>query len=279
MTMEHLARMAQAVEDNWCAAWLSLGAVRMPPLTHAEQTHECVRVYTPGAPEMLLNMMIRYHSQSEVGIIDIERTIEPYRRHRLPFQWWLTLGSEPAGLRQGLRALGMQSWGGATSMVLDLAGWESRYPPPGSHVRVGRVATSEDARAALRVICDVFFVPSAPMARWTIENPAFQVYCAHLGGRLVAALATLRQGTTVGVYHVATLAGARRRGIAGNLLVYALREAQRDGCTLSTLTATPEARHLYEQLGYRTCGTIEQWIPGPALTNALLHGWAGSLAP
>lgn len=279
MTLDHLTRRAHAVEDNWSAAWLSLGSVRMPPVTHAERLRECVRVYTPGSPEMLLNMVIGYRGQAGAGIADIERVVEPYRRHRLPFQWWLTLGSEPTGLRPGLRALGMQSWGGATSMTLDLDGWQPHYPPPGPHVRVGRVATPEDARAALRVICDVFFVPSSPMARWTVENPAFDVYCAHLGDRLVAALATLRQGPVVGVYHVATLPGARRRGIAGNLLVHALREAQRDGCALSTLTATPEARHLYEQLGYTTCGTIEQWIPSPALTNALLHGWTSSLAP
>lgn len=279
MTLDHLTRKALAVEDNWTAAWITLGAVRVPPLTHVEQSPEFVRVYTPGAPEMLLNMVIRYRSRGDVDISDVERVIQPYRLHRLPFQWWLTLGTEPNGLRQALRALGMQSWGGSTSMILDLDGWQPRYAPPGQHITIGRVATPEDASTALRVICDVFFVPASPMARWTIENPAFDVYCAHLGGRLVAALVTLRQGMTVGVYHVATLAGARRRGIAGNLLIHALREAQRAGCTTSTLTATPEARHLYEQLGYRACGTIEQWIPGPALTNALLHGWNGSLAP
>lgn len=279
MTLEHLTQMALAVEDNWTAAWIALGNVRTPPVTHVEQTAECVRIYTPGQPEMLLNMVIRYQGQRYADTSDVERAIQPYRQHRLPFQWWLTLGTEPAGLRQSLRALGMQSWGGATSMSLDLTGWEPRYRPPVPNVRLGHVATPEDARAALRVICDVFYVPSAPMARWTIENPAFQVYCAHQNDRLVAALAALRQGTTVGVYHVATLPAARRRGIAGNLLIYALREAQRQGCTLSTLTATPEARHLYEQLGYRACGTIEQWIPGPSLNNALLHGWTSSLAP
>ena len=31
-------------------------------------------------------------------------------------------------------------------------------------------------------------------------------------------------------------------------------------------------RALYEQLGFRSCGTIEQWVPGPQLTYALANG-------
>jgi GNAT superfamily N-acetyltransferase len=273
MGLDEMQRMARAVEDNWSAAWATLGSLPDSPQTYVDDTPGFVRVYTPGAPEMLLNLLMRYTSSAPVEPDDIERAIVPYRAHRLPFQWWLTLGMEPAGLRQSLRAIGMQNaWGGAASMSLALEGWNPQYRPAAPEVLLSRVATPEDERDALRVICEVFFVPSAPMARWTIHNPAFDVYCARLNGRMVAALATLRRAEVVGVYHVATLPGARRRGIAGNLLLLALRAAQRAGCTLATLTATPEARHLYETLGFRTCGTIEQWIPGSELTYNLMHG-------
>ena len=265
--------MARAVEDNWSAAWASLGSLRDAPQTHVDDTLSFIRVYTPGAPEMLLNLVMRYTSSAPVEADDVERVIVPYRQYHLPFQWWLTLGLEPPGLRHSLRALGMQnSWGGATSMALTLDDWDPHYRAPATHTHLGRVATPDDAGDALRVICEVFFVPSGPMARWTVNNPAFDVYCARLKGRLVAALATLRRDEVVGVYHVATLPGARRQGIAGNLLLLALREAQQSGCNLATLTATPEARHLYESLGFHACGTIEQWIPGPELNYNLIRG-------
>ena len=268
-----MQRMARAVEDNWGAAWASLGYLPDLPRTHLDETPDFIRVYTPGAPEMLLNLVMRYTASTPVGPDDVERTISPYRKHHLPFQWWLTLGLEPPGLRESLRAIGMQhAWGGATSMYLPLADWHPRNRPPAPETLLGRATTPDDERDALRVVCEVFFVPSAPMARWTVNNPAFDIYCARLKGRVVAALATLRRAEVVGVYHVATLPAARRRGIAGNLLTLALRAAQQAGCTLATLTATPEARHLYETLGFRSCGTIEQWIPGPELTYNLLQG-------
>ncbi len=272
MALERLTQMARAVEDNWCAAWASLGSLQVLPASLVSATPDYLRVHTPGAPEMLLNIVMRYTSETRVSAGDIERAIAPFRQARLPFQWWLTLGTQPAGLREELRALGMQTWGGATSMALALDDWEPRYPPPAAGVSLGRVSGPEAERGALRVVCDVFLVPSAPMARWTTLNPAFQVYSAWRHGAVVAALATLRHEGVAGVYHVATLPSARRQGIAGNLLMRALREARAAGCAQATLTATPEARALYERLGFRSCGTIEQWVPGPQLTYALANG-------
>ncbi len=274
--LDNLHRMACAVEDNWCAAWASLRDVDAAPGSRVDVTPDYVRVYTPGVSELLLNIVLRYAAPGPVLSADVERVIAPFRQYHLPFQWWLTLGTEPAGLREQLRMLGMQSWGGATSMALSLSDWTPRYRSLLPDVWLERVATAPAARDALRVICDVFFVPAAPMARWTVDNPAFQVYVAYWNGRAVAALATLRQEAVVGVYHVATAPFARRRGIAGNLLLLALHDAQNAGCIQATLTATAEARHLYEQLGFRACGMMEQWVPGHELSTTLARGERGT---
>jgi GNAT superfamily N-acetyltransferase len=278
MPLELLLQQARAVEQAWSMAWVSLGAVSKEPRTMADDTPEYVRVYTPGAREMLLNIVLRYSSAAPVTMADMERTVAPYRYHRLPFQWWLTLGTEPEGLRDCLRRLGMQTWGGATSMTLGLLGWQPEYTAIDSdRFLLRRCLAWEDAGAALQIICSVFFVPREPMARWTIENPATHLYVAYIDGRPAAALATLQHEGIVGVYHVATLPFARRRGIAGNLLILALRDALQAGCTQATLTATPEARHLYELLGFSACGFLEQWIPGPELTRSLIYHTSSSL--
>ncbi len=275
-----LLRQARAVEQAWSMAWVSLGAVDREPRTFAEETPEWVRVYTPGAREMLLNVVLRYNAAAPVTMQDVESAIVPYRRYRLPFQWWLTPGTEPAGLRDRLYELGMQTWGGATSMTLSLAGWRPEYQKvKAASCFLRRSRTVEDADAALQIICAVFFVPREPMARWTTLNPAAQIYVASVNGRPAAALATLRHDGVVGVYHVATLPFARRQGIAGNLLILALHEAIEAGCTTATLTATPEARHIYAQLGFSTCGLLEQWVPGPALNRSLIYGTSPVLEP
>lgn len=273
MAVEDLARLTRVVEDAWCAAWASLGALEASPRTQVDDTPDYLRIYTPGLPESLLNIVLRYRGPTPVTPDLLEGIIAPYRAHHLPFQWWINVADEAPGLRDSLRALGMQTWGGATAMTLDFAEWHAPVAPSApADLRLTRVATQRDGRDALGVICEVFYVPPGPMARWTTENPAFQVYLARLGGRAVSALAILRAGGVTGVYHVATRPGARRRGIAGALLALALDEERAAGSTRAALTATPEARHLYESLGFRACGAIEQWTAGRQLAHTLLDG-------
>jgi GNAT superfamily N-acetyltransferase len=273
--LDYLESLARTVEENWCAAWASLGAVNASPRTIVEDTPGYLRVYTPSMSETLMNMIIRYRAPGPVRRAEVEAMLQPYRQHSLPTQWWLMVGMEPAGLRAQLTAIGMQSWGGAAAMVLDLAHWEPRYLAPPDGTTLGRIASADDAAAALAIICEVFYVPEVAMARWTTSNPAFEIYLARLRGRPATALGILRDGPVVGVYHVATAPWARRQGLAGNLLLLALREARTAGATLSTLTATPEARTLYETLGYRAVGIMEQWMLGPQPALELHHGWQG----
>lgn len=274
MALEHVSQLARAVEENWCGAWASLGRVADGLPTFVDEGGAYLRVCTPRAPEMLLNAVLRYTGPAPVRAPDVERVIAPFRRHHLPFQWWMTVGEEPRGLREQLHHLQMQSCGSSTAMALDLAGWEPPPPlaPLGEGVALGLARAPDERRAALQVICDVFYVPPGPMARWTTENPAFRLYLGAVGGVAACALATLPLGETVGVYHVATRPGYRRRGLAGALLTLALGEARAGGARRATLTATPEARMLYESLGFRTCGYIEQWIPGPELMARLTYG-------
>ena len=78
MALEKLGQQARAVEENWCAAWMTLGAVQAHPPTLVDDTPDFVRVYTPGAPEMLLNIVMRYASARPVEHDDIEQVIAPF---------------------------------------------------------------------------------------------------------------------------------------------------------------------------------------------------------
>ena len=273
---EQDARMARAVEANWGAAWASLGQLRHEPRSLVDDTPTMLRVVTPGLPETLMNMVMRYRAPAPVTAATIEDVIAPFRRYGLPFQWWLIRDDAPTGLREQIYAIGMRSWGGATMMYLPLSQWnpsDPGYPPAPPEVSYHRITTAAELSDALRIISRVFDVPPYPMSRWTNENPAFTIYQAHWGNQPVATVATLPAGETIGVYHVATLPEARRRGIAGNLLLFALRDAQATGYLTATLTATPTGQPLYTRLGFRACGLLEQWMTGPRLTDDLIrHG-------
>src|SRR5690242_16918776 len=96
MVLDQLRQMARAVEDAWAAPWAALGQVQAIPRTivdHvADPAEQYLRVYTPGMPEMLLNLVMCYRAARPIGSADIERVIAPFRQHRLPFQWWVTPG-------------------------------------------------------------------------------------------------------------------------------------------------------------------------------------------
>jgi GNAT superfamily N-acetyltransferase len=275
MTLERLARDARAVEEAWAAAWASLAATTDEPRTVVDDLPDYLRVYTPGAPDMLLNLVMRYDAPDPVSMEQVEQVIAPYRRNALPFQWWLTRDAEPRGLRERLRALGMRTWGGSTSMVLDLDAWRPAFPAAHPDVEMLRATTPEDAHDVLKVACDVFLLPWHATRRWTVSNPRFNAYLARIDGRGVATLTTTYAGEVAMVFNVATLPRARRRGIAGNLVIAALRDAAAAGCRQATLTATNEARRLYEDLGFRTCGFMEQWVPGYGLEQTLRQGQRG----
>jgi GNAT superfamily N-acetyltransferase len=275
MTLERLARDARAVEEAWAAAWATLAGATDEPRTVADDLPDYLRVYTPGAPDMLLNLVMRYDAPGPVTMEQVEQVIAPYRRNALPFQWWLTRDAEPRGLRERLRALGMRTWGGSTSMTLDLHGWRPAYPPAHPDVELLRATTPDDTHDVLKVACDVFLLPWHATRRWTVSNPRFNAYLARIDGRGVATLTTTHVDDVVLVFNVATLPQARRRGIAGNLVIAALHDAAAAGCTKAALTATHEARHLYEELGFRTCGFMEQWMPGYGLEQALRQGQRG----
>lgn len=272
MALDEVLRMARTVEDDWRRAWISLGAVPTQPRTLVEDTREFLRIHTPGVSETLLNMVMAYSAPGPATVADVERVLDPYFAHHLPAQWWLLLGDEPEGLREALRQAGMQSWGGATAMAASLVNPEPPFAPPPRDAEFGLVGADEAGEAAVDVIARVFYIARAPLRRWTVDNPALRLYAARWNGEVVCALTTLVGEQSVGVSNVATLSGARRRGIAGNLVRYALQDARREGCNLATLTATPEARHLYEQLGFRACGVIEQWLPNYRLMTRLTGG-------
>jgi GNAT superfamily N-acetyltransferase len=269
------ARALDAVEANWCAAWMTLGTIEEPPRSLVEDTSEWVRIITPEGPELLLNNILRFHPAGPVTAQAVERAIAPYRRYHLPFQWWLTPNGNPPGLAGELRRLGMYPWGTAKAMALPLQGWE-----PSANVCLHRQVTvrrvpldDEEGRwRALHVICTVFGVPHGPMGRWCSVNPRFHIYLAELDGQPAAAMALLLAGEVAGLYHVATLSAYRRQGIAARMIVQGLQEAREQGARLAVLTATPEGEHLYKSLGYEPCGVIEQWTPGGSLLSKLYYG-------
>jgi GNAT superfamily N-acetyltransferase len=92
-----------------------------------------------------------------------------------------------------------------------------------------------------------------------LANYDARPYLARLDGRPACTVAIEDIDGDAYVQLVATRPEAQRRGLAGELLRLALREARERGCTTTTLEGTAAGAPVYRRLGYRDLGELQMW--------------------
>ena len=85
-----------------------------------------------------------------------------------------------------------------------------------------------------------------------LDRPECILYvgCA-LGDPVVSGLGW-RTGRTIGVYSIATIASARRRGYGAAMTAHVVADGLVTGCDVAALQASEMGRPIYERLGFRT---------------------------
>ena len=120
-------------------------------------------------------------------------------------------------------------------------------PPAEVEIRTGRAELFEDFHAALEsseVIRQVF-------GPTLVADPAVRLAVAYLDGEPVSCGAAIRSGSTIGVYAVATVERARRRGI-GQAVSWASIDAGRAawGGTIAVLQSSDVGLSIYRSMGF-----------------------------
>jgi GNAT superfamily N-acetyltransferase len=90
---------------------------------------------------------------------------------------------------------------------------------------------------------------------------AFHVLIAAPDGAGAAAAMAFDWDGDCGIYNVATLEHARRRGLGTALTALAARDALARGCHTASLQSTPMAEAVYAALGFRDLGQILEFVP------------------
>ena len=91
-----------------------------------------------------------------------------------------------------------------------------------------------------------------------LADPAQRVYVATIDGRPVACAETTCLDGLLGVFGVATIPSARRRGIGAAITAFAIRD-RAPGFELAVLDASDLGFGVYERLGFSTVSTWEVW--------------------
>jgi len=92
-----------------------------------------------------------------------------------------------------------------------------------------------------------------------IDDPAMRLYGVFDDGHPVAVAGARDEGGDLGIYVVATLPEARRRGLAAELIRVAAAEARERGLETTSLEASAMGEGVYAALGYRRMGALQTW--------------------
>ena len=85
-----------------------------------------------------------------------------------------------------------------------------------------------------------------------IERPGCVVYVGYADGRPVVSGLGWRSGRTIGVYCIATVQSARRRGYGAAMAARVVADGVDAGCDVAALQASEMGRPIYERQGFRT---------------------------
>lgn len=237
------------------------------PSGHVERVDGAVLVAT-GLPLRLFNQVIAASDGADPR--GIARAVAIARERGYRFAVNLRRGADdrlvPFVSELGLVAHPDNPWmPGMALHPLPPAG--ARVPAPGHEIR--RVADPSGLADHIRTGALGFEMPEEWLAVVVNEDLADRtdvgVYVGYADGAPVTTGLAVRTGTTLGIYNIATVEGARRRGFGADMTARLVEDGRAAGCDVAILQASPMGRPVYERLGFRTVVEYDAWIdPEPA---------------
>lgn len=262
------AALTRAVEDNLFAL---IGAFRRWPraMVHEDPT---LRWSMTDIPFPLFNSLLAARLEDDEADAAIEAAIARAQAAGVPVLWWTGPQTRPRDLGDRLQAHGFAPIAQLPGMALVLDAVDGDEPLPDG-LAIRRVTGDADLAVWGEVAATAFELPpfAGDASRDFMRHADPATMCAYTGwldGAPVATSAAMLADAVAGIYDVATLPAARRRGIARAMTLAALRDARTNGCAIAILHASDMAAGVYRAMGFREYCRIGQylWSPGEAAT-------------
>jgi GNAT superfamily N-acetyltransferase len=186
----------------------------------------------------------------------------------VPLLWWVLPDDRPADLGLYLLAAGFRHVDASPCMALDLA---SDSLDPAGRIEgtpgIATISSEPDARVWSEVLgigsalpqafCDAYL----PFVVDVAKNPQgpLRNYGLWLDGEMVATSSLAFDDGVAGIYNVATLPHARRKGLATALTAHAVREGRGLGALVATLQSSKAGFGVYKGLGFQQVGELNQY--------------------
>jgi ribosomal protein S18 acetylase RimI-like enzyme len=188
------------------------------------------------------------------ALVDAERH---YQEVGLPYGIDLDPETFPE-VRDAAAAAGLRVVVARPGMVADPTSVRAPTVPSGLTIERGDEQLDDVASVATEGFGGDVAINRAFVADEVWRDPVARVYVARLDGTAVATAETSLRDGVIGVFGVATVPSARRRGIGAAITAHAVRD-RADEADLAFLQSSEMGRGVYERLGFREISTWEVW--------------------
>jgi len=260
--------MVTAIEANLFSFWLSLFRF----WSHAAMHDDPELLWTiTDIPFSLFNSVLRAQLTPDNLDAAIEAAKDRCRSRNVPMLWWTGPATRPLDLGVHLERHGFIHDEDSTGMAADLMKLNEVLPTT-SGLIIEQVSNME----TLKEWCHVFtvgygipelfeedFFDSLSSLGFGAES-AIRNFLGWLKGEPVATSTLFLGAGVAGIYNVATLAEARRKGIGAAMTLFPLLEARKQGYLAGILQASAMGANVYRHLGFQEYCKIG------------LYGWSGA---
>ncbi|QSQ20001.1 GNAT family N-acetyltransferase [Pyxidicoccus parkwayensis] len=255
-------RVAAAMEENM-ADHMTYLARRHPGATVRDEPG--LLLVDSSLPTNTFNVVCRARLRPGDADARIAAAVAHFRAQSRPFAWWVGPDALPEDLEARLTAHGLTCAEGETGMAADLSRLPALALPAGLSLR--RVRTTRELDDFAHVVARnwepmdrnvlAFY---AATAAWALapDCPA-RFYVGYLDGAPVASSECHLAHGVAGLYSVATVKEARRRGIGTALTLAPLLEAREAGYRTATLQASADGQGVYARLGFQPRGSFREY--------------------
>ena len=144
--------------------------------------------------------------------------------------------------------------------------------PPGAGHEIRRVTDPSGLADHVITAADGFGMPvswvEAVMSDAVLAHPDAFVYVGYTDGAPVTSGLGFRTGRTIGVYNIATVESARRRGYGAAMTMRIVDDGAAAGCDVAILQASEMGLPIYERLGFRLVLEYDAFVDPASLRAA-----------
>jgi GNAT superfamily N-acetyltransferase len=236
------------------------------PQGSLDRSPEQIRI-SSGVPFAIFNWVLR-NRFSELDTEErVTSTLRFFQNQGAPFYWGIFPNDQPTNLKGKLSEVGFVAED-APAMAIDLATLPADTVPPG--LRIRPVRTEDEVRVFAETLNAGDFQASTEIAR-TIPDvlrpscnpfdrePHLGCFIGYRNGVPVATSARYLSDGVVGIYGVATVSDARRKGIGAAMTVAALADGRAQGYRVGVLIATAMGEPVYRRIGFRELFRLAQY--------------------